>query len=58
MAKKMKCGDLMPGCDFVAEGETEEEVLTKVAQHAKSAHGIDEITDDLIAKVKSAIKSD
>jgi len=56
MAKKLACGDLMPGCDFVAEGETEEEVLTKAAQHAQSAHGIEEITDDLVAKVKSAIK--
>ncbi len=58
MAKKFACGGLMPGCDFVAEGETEEEVLTKVAQHAKSAHGIEKITDDLLTKVKLAIKSD
>jgi hypothetical protein len=31
MAKQLKCGDLMPGCDFVAKGATEAEVLEKAA---------------------------
>ncbi len=56
MAKTMKCGDLMPGCDFVAHGESEDEVLQKAAAHAKEAHGIEEITDDLVAQVRGKIK--
>lgn len=55
MGKTMKCGDLMPGCDFVAHGESEDEVLRNVAAHAKEAHGIEEITDDLVAQVRSKI---
>jgi len=55
MAKTMKCGDLMPGCDFVAEGETEEDVLQKAAAHAKEAHGIEEITEDLVDQVRAKI---
>jgi predicted small metal-binding protein len=56
MAKQLKCGDLMPGCDFVAKGATEDEVLTKAAAHAKSAHGLQQVTPELAAKVKGAIK--
>lgn len=55
MSKVLKCGDLMPGCDFVAKGETEAEVLKAAAVHAKTAHGL-EVTPELAAKVKSVIK--
>jgi predicted small metal-binding protein len=56
MAKQLKCGDLMPGCDFVAKGATEAEVLEKAAAHAKTAHGLQQVTPELAAKVKGAIK--
>ena len=56
MAKQLKCGDLMPGCDFVASGATEDEVLKKAAEHAQKAHGIQNVTPELAAKVKGAIK--
>jgi predicted small metal-binding protein len=55
MSKTLKCGDLMPGCDFVAHGESEEEVLQKAAAHAKEAHGIEEVTDELAAQVRAKI---
>ena len=55
MGKTMRCGDLMPGCDFVAHGESEDEVLQKAAAHAKEAHGTEEVTDDLVAQVRSKI---
>jgi predicted small metal-binding protein len=56
MAKQLKCGDLMPGCDFVAKGATEAEVLEKAAAHAKTAHGLQQVTPELAAKVKGAIR--
>ncbi len=54
MTKVLKCGDLMPGCDFEAKGETEDEVLRKAAVHAKEAHGLD-ATPEVVTKVKAAI---
>jgi predicted small metal-binding protein len=51
------CGDLIPGCTFTASAATEEELLKKVIAHAAEDHGITEITPDLAAKVKAAIKS-
>jgi len=45
MTKVLKCGDLMPGCDFEARGETEQEILQSAATHAKEAHGLDATPD-------------
>jgi predicted small metal-binding protein len=56
MAKVLKCGDLMPGCSFVAEGKDMAEVMAKGAEHAKTAHGMKTIPPDLAAKVQAAIK--
>ncbi|HEX4164786.1 MAG TPA: DUF1059 domain-containing protein [Bryobacteraceae bacterium] len=55
MSKVMKCGDVVPGCDYVARGKNEEEVLAKAAEHAKKDHGMDSIPADVVAKVKSAV---
>jgi len=54
--KTIHCSDLFPGCQFKAEAETEAELLKKVAAHAGSAHGITEINDDVVAKVRSCIR--
>jgi predicted small metal-binding protein len=56
MSKELKCGDLMPGCKAVVEGKDEAEVMAKAAEHAKSAHGLQQITPELAGKVRSAIK--
>ena len=56
MPKKVHCKDLGFDCAGVVTGETEEEVLEKVATHAKEVHNLTEISDDLVAKVRSMIK--
>jgi predicted small metal-binding protein len=56
MAKTLKCGDLMPGCAFVAEGADEAAVMAKAAEHAKTAHGLASIPAEVAAKAKAAIK--
>ena len=56
--KAMHCGDLMKDCNFVARGATEEEVMKKAAEHAKTAHGMDKITPELAQKVKAAIRNE
>jgi predicted small metal-binding protein len=56
MAKVLRCGDLMPGCSFVAEGKDMAEVMAKGAEHAKTAHGLASIPPDMVAKVQAAIK--
>ena len=55
MSKAMKCGDVVPGCEYVARGETEDEVMARAAEHAKKDHGMETIPDHVLEKVKSAI---
>lgn len=55
MAKIIRCRDVGVDCDFEARGETEQEIMKKAAEHAKSAHNMDEIPPELVAKVRSAI---
>jgi len=50
--KVVRCSDAGLDCSFVGRSESEEELLKKVAKHAKEAHGM-EINDELIQKVKS-----
>ena len=56
MAKVLRCGDLMPGCNAVIEGKDEAEVMAKGAEHAKTAHGIASIPPDMVKKIQAAIK--
>lgn len=53
---KISCADIVPGCAFTAEAGSEAELLQKVATHAGHDHGIKEVTPEVLAKVKAAIK--
>lgn len=56
MAKILRCGDLMPGCNAVVEGKDVAEVMAKAQEHAKTAHGMAAIPPEVAAKVQAAIK--
>jgi predicted small metal-binding protein len=58
MAKVLRCRDVGVACDWEARGETVEEVLAKAAEHARKEHGITDITPEMAAKVKAAIKEE
>lgn len=55
MSKAIACDRVVPGCKFTAEAATEEELLAKVAEHARKEHGVTEVTPELLAKVKAAV---
>jgi len=58
MPKVMKCRDVGVDCDYVAHGATEEDILKQCAEHAKTAHGMTEISPELLSKVKAAIRDE
>lgn len=58
MAKTVNCRDVGVDCDFTARGETEQEVLQQCAEHARTAHGINEIPPELAQKVRGAIRDE
>ncbi len=56
MAKELRCADLMPGCNFVAQGKEENEVMQKAGEHAKRDHGMSSIPSDVERKARGAIR--
>ena len=57
MAKELRCNEIMPGCDYVAKGETEQEIMAKAAEHAREKHGMSEIDQETAQKVRSKIRT-
>ncbi len=57
MARHIACSDVVAGCQFTAQAGTEEELLEAVKAHAAQDHGVKEVTPELAAKVKAAIRT-
>lgn len=55
MAKEFHCADVMQGCDYVARGQNDDEVLQNAAQHGQEAHGLTEIPAEVEQLVRSNI---
>ncbi len=55
MTFKLACGDVMPGCAARFETNDRETLFAQVASHAASAHGITEITPDVLRAVESKV---
>lgn len=56
-AMHIACASIVPDCPFTATAASEEELMKKVAAHAAREHGISQVTPELAAKVKAAMKS-
>ena len=56
-AMYIACASIMNGCPFTASAATEAELMKKVAAHAAHEHKITELSPELAAKVKAAIKN-
>lgn len=54
--KRFACGAVVPDCDAVFEADTEEEILRDVSRHAAQAHGMPDVSPDVIAQVRAAIR--
>lgn len=59
MGKVLECAKVDPssGCNHVVRGNSEEEVMKNAMDHAKQ-HGIRQVTPELMAKVKGAIRDE
>ncbi len=55
--KELRCRDVGADCDHVVRGNTEEEIFKKASEHAMAAHGMKEISPELMEKARAAIRS-
>ena len=53
--QEFACEAVVPGCDAKVSAETEDELLQKVAEHARDVHGMDEVPPDVLEQVRSNI---
>lgn len=58
MAKIVHCRDVGFDCDGVVRAETEEAALQMVAEHAKTAHGLETVSPEIVEKVKSVMRDE
>jgi predicted small metal-binding protein len=58
MAKVLRCKDVGMDCDFEVRAVTEEEILQRAAEHALTEHGMKEIPQEVVAKVRAAIRDE
>ncbi len=56
MTLSLSCGDVMPGCAATFSAETEDELLGQVGPHAAEAHGVTEVTPEVLEAVRAAVK--
>lgn len=56
MPKRLYCEDVFPGCDFVAHGSSEDEVLFLAVQHARAKHSLGEADWEILARFSGAIQ--
>lgn len=53
--KVIKCRDVGFDCEGVIKANTEEEALQMAAKHAKEVHGLNDVTPEVVDKIKSVI---
>ncbi len=56
MPKTLNCSDVGVDCDATFTGETEDEIMTQAAEHARTEHGYDEVPPELADKARAAIQ--
>ena len=58
MAKVVNCRDVGFDCDAVVRAETEEDALKQVAEHARTVHNLETVSDEVVAKVRSVMRDE
>lgn len=53
--KELRCADAGFDCPEVIEGETEDEVMSKAAVHARDAHDMSEIDEETGDQIRALI---
>jgi predicted small metal-binding protein len=58
MTKVVHCRDVGFDCDGVVRAETKDETLALVAEHAKTVHGLETVSAEVVEKVKSVMEEE
>jgi predicted small metal-binding protein len=53
--KELHCRDVGFDCDAVVRADSEEDVMSQAAEHARTVHGLDTIDAETAEKIRSQI---
>ena len=53
--KQFKCGDVVPGCEWVTRNEDETSCSRRSTSHARDAHGMDEVPPEVVDAILDVI---
>lgn len=56
MEKVIYCRDVGFDCEGVIRAKNEKEAIEAASHHAKTVHGVKDITPEIITKIKSVIR--
>lgn len=55
MKFKLSCGDAVPGCSARFEDESRDRILEQVSVHAREAHGVVDVTPEMLEAIGANI---
>ena len=58
MAKVVRCRDVGFDCEGVVRADSEDRALELVAEHARTVHGLEKVTPDVVEKVRSVMRDE
>lgn len=53
--KQFRCGDVVPGCQWVTRNEDEGALFREIHSHARDAHGMDEVPPEVVDAIQAVI---
>jgi predicted small metal-binding protein len=53
--KQFKCGDVVPGCQWVTRNDDEQELFAEITTHARNVHGMDEVPPEVVDAIQRVI---
>lgn len=54
--KEFYCGAVVPNCSKRFVAKNEQEILSQVAEHARKDHGMKDVPEEVVSKVRSLIR--
>jgi len=58
MTKIFECGSVFPGCKYVVHDDSDDEIMFKAMEHARSAHQFEQMSPQLKARIRAAIREE
>ncbi|KWV53343.1 MULTISPECIES: DUF1059 domain-containing protein [Rhizobium] len=53
-----ECGTLVPGCDWHTRANDDAEIVRRVVEHMRNAHGETVIRENMVENIKARIRNE